>query len=209
MFCSSANFCPWTTVFTRDDYTVLLKVTAEEFDTFLLHPRTRFSGRVTCLAGRDIEMPNAFDLLASKLFFLTEEQLSHVNSRLSLAQAGADTFAFILGRSESGIEFKPLYAQLSWCWEFETFFEPGEIKEFAAQMITLWKDITRYCVGNAQKSSKSNYYLRISDKKNSYGSGLTMVANNQSRVISAPPSDLHAFNKNRVSADEGRRFATS
>jgi len=206
MLCSSANFCPWRTVFTRDDYTVLLKVTAEKFDTFLLHPRTRLSGRVACLAGHDIEMPNAFDLLASKLFFLTEEQLSDEISRLSVAQAGADTFSFVIDRLDRGLSFTALYGELSLCREFWTFFKPVEIKEFAAQMVALWNDIIGYCVSNAEKSRKSNYHLRISDKKTSCGSGLTKVVNNQARVKSAPPSDFPAFNKNRV---EGRRFATS
>ncbi|WP_206188511.1 hypothetical protein [Parasedimentitalea denitrificans] len=186
-----------------------MKVTAEKFDNFLLHPRTRLSGRLACLAGRDIEMPNAFDLLASKLFFLTKEQLSDEVSRLSVAQAGADTFSFVLDNQESEGSFEPLYGELSWCWEFWTFFEPVEIKEFAIQMVALWNDITNYCVSNAEKSKRSNYHLRISDKKPSYGSGLTMVVNNRASMISAPLYDLLVFNKKRVSSDKGRRFATS
>jgi len=117
----------------------------------------KVSGTLNCLAGRDIEMPNSFDLLTGWLFFTLEDELPEPNYRLFIATKGADEFALTYNNLEDGVNFpstKSLSDDLMLCEHFGCRFEQLDIKHLSFQMIQFWTAMIRYCQKNFENSSE-------------------------------------------------------
>jgi len=149
-----ASFCPWTTLFTRADCSVLLNISKSMFDSFMALDGSNFSGRTTCFAGRDIEMANAFDLLEMNIFFLIEVEFPEPTARLTVSCASADVFASLVDGLECDVGIPPiedLTAELNLDQKINSFFFSAKIEILAASMIDLWCKIDNFCKSNLAK----------------------------------------------------------
>lgn len=153
---SCINFCPWTTVFSLDDSTILLNVTRSKLSTLHRLDEKNLCGRLTCLAGREILLPNSFDLLKAKLFFELEAEIPKMDLRLLASNDGADAFADLYDRL-ARINIFPtpdlLLGQLLQYSHFSNGLSRNRIRDISVKMIRLWNDMIQFCTQNALGTS--------------------------------------------------------